>query len=72
METSIVMEAIAVGSWGKAKGCDALFEVLEVIVRGKFRTLKCIYRSTALQTPKGTLLFKADKFIATPLDFVKS
>ena len=28
-----------------------LFEVLEVIVRGKLRMLKCIYRSTAPQTP---------------------
>jgi len=51
METSIVMGAITVGSWGKAKGCDALFAVLEVIVRGKLRMLKCINRSTAHQSP---------------------
>jgi hypothetical protein len=45
------MGAITVDSWGKEKGCDALFVVLEVIVRGKFRTPKCIYRSVAPQTP---------------------
>jgi hypothetical protein len=45
------MGAISVSSWGKEKGCDALFAVLEVIVRGELRTLKCIYRSTTPQAP---------------------
>jgi hypothetical protein len=48
----MMMGAIAVDSWNKEKGCDALFAALEVIVRGELRTLKCIYRSTAPQTPK--------------------
>jgi hypothetical protein len=51
METSIVMGAITVDSWGKEKGCDALFAALEVIVKGELRTLKCIYRSVAPQAP---------------------
>jgi hypothetical protein len=36
---------------GQIKSCDALFAVLEVIIRGELRTLKCIYRSTAPQAP---------------------
>jgi Domain of unknown function (DUF4351) len=51
IENSIVMGAIAVDSWGEEKGCDALFAVLEVIVRGELRRLKCIYRSVAPQAP---------------------